>query len=107
MIRKYNNFVFACIKINEINLNKAMNHAGEVSQKILGHKAIPLVPLLACFGNNQNEKQYEELWKSMIEKSDAVIIFDEVDQEMQKQIDYAKEIKKKIFSEIEERNGKK
>ena len=100
MMNKYDKLIFACMSIDE-NVNKAMHYAGLISQKILKkYKAIPLVPYLSCFGNNQDRKQYEELWKSMIEKSDVVLYFNEVDKEMQKQIDYAKAIKKKIYNEV-------
>lgn len=96
---KYNKLIFACMNIDK-NLNKAMHHAGLISQKILEYKAIPLIPYLSCFGNNQDTKEYEKLWKSMIEKSDVVFVFNEIDKEMQKQIDYAKTIKKKIYHEV-------
>lgn len=97
-MNKYRTLMFGCMSINE-NFNKAMQHAGLISQKILTYKAIPLLPFLVCFGNNQNKEEYEELWKSMIRQSDVVVIFDKVDEEMQKQIDYAKTFKKKILWE--------
>ena len=98
-MNKYNKLIFACMSIDK-NVNKAMHYAGLISQKILKYEAIPFVPYLSCFGNNQDKKQYEELWKSMVEKSDVVFVFNEIDKEMQKQIDYAKAMKKKIYHEV-------
>lgn len=100
----YRSIVYISLPIREDETyNNIIAKAKKASFEVAKYRSLPLTPCLNCMGFYDGltiTDEFYESWKRLIEISDVVYVFDSINmtEQMEKELNYAKNLGKKIHS---------